>query len=223
MVHNSKIVGGNIKSVRLSIIIGCLMIVLSACSSQSPNSGDVKLGDDAYQEWVQQIKTKLADRPYFLPSYDPNVGPLELVYDINPASYSLELYRSDTYSIQKELSGPRTVHDLYYSYSRSDGKHHLNDSEISSRFNNLLEFQKGNNDIKIYELNGYHTNNERQEAIIDFLQKKGIKSARVLVVDLERDTNVEFHLIVDDDVVVISFTFHELAELDKYLAELTSQ
>ncbi|WP_090994531.1 MULTISPECIES: hypothetical protein [Paenibacillus] len=228
----------NIKLLRLSIIIGCLVFIFSACSSQSPENGDAK-GDDAYQEWVQKIKTVFGDRSYILPDYDPNVGPLEMVYGISSTSYSLDLYRSDSYSIQKDLSGLHTVHDLYYSYSNSERKQLLEDTEILSRFgvegeinrkeitkdqfilnNTLLEFQKENSDIKIYELKGSQDIQGRADTIIDFLKKKGIKLGQVLIFDLEDRRNLELYLAFDNSLQVISFTIQNLNELDKYLADL---
>ncbi|MFC9710749.1 hypothetical protein ACX12E_01260 [Paenibacillus vandeheii] len=228
----------NIKLLRLSIIIGCLVFILSACSSQNPENDDAK-GDGAYQEWVQKIKTVFGDRSYILPDYDPNVGPLEMVYGISSTSYSLDLYRSDAYSIQKDLSGLHTVHDLYYSYSNSEGKQLLEDTEILSRFgvegeinrreitkgqfilnNTLLEFQKENSDIKIYELKGSQDIQGRADTIIDFLKKKGIKLGQVLIFDLEDRRNLELYLAFDNSLQVISFTIQNLNELDKYLAEL---
>ncbi|WP_169834452.1 hypothetical protein [Paenibacillus donghaensis] len=214
------------------------MVFLSACS-QNPENGVAKPGDDAYQEWVQKIKTVFGDRSYILPEYDPNVGPLEMVYGISSTSYSLDLYRSDAYSIQKELSGLHTVHDLYYSYSNSEGKQLLEDTKILSRFgvegeinrkeitknqfilnNTLLEFQKENIDIKIYELKGLQDNKGRADAIITFLEKKGIKLGQVLVFDLEERTNLELYLAFDNSLQVISFTVQDLNELDNYLVDL---
>lgn len=229
----------NIKLLRLSIIIGCLVVILSACSSQNPENAEAKPEDGAYQEWLQKINTVFGDRPYILPEYDPNVGPLEMVYRISSTSYSLDLYRSDAYSIQKDLSGLHTVHDLFYSYSNSEGKQLLKDNEILSRFgvegeinrkeitkdqsiinNILLEFHKENSDIKIYELKGSLDNKGRANSIITFLEKKGIKLGLVLVFDLEERTNLEFYLTFDNSLRVISFTVQDINELDNYLEDL---
>lgn len=212
-----------IKLLRLTLITGCLLIALSACSSNHPRMSDVK-PDEAYQEWEHQINTIFGDKPYILPAYDVKIGPLEMVYTISPTIFSTDLYRSDTYGIQQELSGPHTVHDLYYSYSHSDNKQVLGDPEILSRFGikdglaGLMKFQE--DDISIYELAGTNDYSDRQQSILAFLKKKNIQSAQVLIFDLENSTNLEFHLVIDDHSIIISFSVQEIKEIAYYLNDL---
>jgi hypothetical protein len=215
--------GMGLKNGRLFFIIVCLMLVISACSPQDDRVSDVK-PDEAYQQWSHEVRSILEDKSYTLPAYDPTVGPLEMVYNTSEASFSFELYRSEAYGIRKGLSDLRTVHDLYYSFSHIDPKRMLSNSEIASRFGleeksslSLSKYKRG--DIQIYQLDG-NDNGDRQQSILNFLEKRKINSAQILIFDLENNTNLEFHFMKEDHSEVISFSVQAIDELAKYLGDI---
>lgn len=230
----------DINFLRLSFTACCIVIFLSACSSQLKENNNLKLGDAAYNEWVQEVENVFEDKEYLLPEYDSNVGSLEMVYEMSPTSYSLALYRSDKYSIQEKLSGLHNIHDLYYSYSYAKGEKNLADREILSRFgfeneinrkkiaenqfvlnNRLLEYRNAENDLRIYELKDSQDSKERADVVMSFLENKGVKSGRVLIFDLVEHTNLEFSLEINNNLHVITFTIQDIQELKKYLANLS--
>ncbi|WP_289140372.1 hypothetical protein [uncultured Brevibacillus sp.] len=68
-------------------------------------------------EWRQQVDSLLKDKPYILPQYDPEAGPIAMVYDdVSPTSVSFTLYYKDVYGVHNELTGmymARSILDLF--------------------------------------------------------------------------------------------------------------
>lgn len=187
--------------------------VLPAVSATKPRDA---LPDAAYLAWKAQLQAMIGDKPYTLPAYNPEVGPLQLVYSVSPAGYSLDLYRSRTgYETGTELTGLHTSYDLYYSYSRQEGKGALSDAERISLFGKQDQVQEGN--IQIYGLETVKGADGWKEGILDLLEQKDIDSARIILLKLENQTNVNLYIAAGNYRVSLFFAAQGPDELKEYL------
>lgn len=173
--------------------------------------------DAAYMEWRKQVEAVMGDSPYTLPAYHPEVGPLQLVYCISPAGYSLDLYRSRSgaYEVQTELSGLHTAHDFYYSYSRQDDRRIPSDFKLSSLARNIDKVQEGN--ISIYGLSHMEGTGVWKETIMALLGFRDIESAQVIITQMENHTNVDLYSVNGSHSVSLSFSVQNAGELNDYL------
>lgn len=223
-----------IKSWRLAAVIGCLLLVLSACSSQK-NASEAQTTDPSYLKWRQDVVSELGTHPYVLPGYDAGTGPLELIYDPDAEDFEFELYRSKDYLISKELNGVHTVHDHYYSYSMMDGE--LDESELLSSYGvtaqskrkqvneklsilneHISKYKDGN--IIVYEISEDTENVDPSKAIVKYLKSKNVDSAKVLLVHMEGRINLRFNLPVRNQTAVIQFTLEKFDAIDPFLGQL---
>ncbi|WP_289141815.1 hypothetical protein [uncultured Brevibacillus sp.] len=226
------------------IVVGMFFVVLTACSSKDAELKSEQTSKE-YQEWKQQVEVLLNDKPYILPSYDPELGPIEMVYDqLSPTNVSFELYRSKTYKISNELTGVGTIHDFYYSFSWNKEGKEWSDSEILYRLagggtkskierkivdanktiiNDMaVEYRDGN--LRFYQsfdIEGHEPNKDLSEAVFTFLKAKGISSAQVEAIKAERETNLDFQFVVNNHYVKSSFSIQSPNELEKYLGEIS--
>ncbi|MGG4496125.1 hypothetical protein [Brevibacillus reuszeri] len=231
------------------VILVVFLSVLSISFSKEATAPS-KLAPPEYLQWKDQVEALLQDKPYVLPAYDPNLGPIAFVNnESSPARLSFELYRSDTYSLSKKAPKSRTLHDFYFAFSWDQKGVELSDSELLHRFTGLeamtqpnrnkvdettslihdsiLEYREDH--LKIYQsLDGetQEQNKDLQRAILAILKENAIKNAQVEIVNLERKTNLDFHLIIRDQLVKIQFAVDKHAsadttkELQHYLGDL---
>lgn len=225
-------------------MVGLFFVVITACSSKEAELKSEQTSKE-YQEWKQQVEVLLNDKPYILPSYDPALGPIEMVYDqLLPTKVSFELYRSKTYKISNELTGVGTIHDFYYSFSWNKEGKEWSDSEILHRLagvgtssklerkkvdanktiinDRVVEYREGN--LRVYQsfdIEGHEPNKDLSEAIFTFLKAKGIASAQVEIVKAERETTLYFQFVVNNHYVKSSFSIQSPNELEKYLGEVS--
>ncbi|MEK4114614.1 hypothetical protein NST44_00160 [Paenibacillus sp. FSL W8-0919] len=219
-----------IKVWRYVTIIGCLVLLLSACNSQR-GAKAVDL-DSSYQEWKKEVTNALDNRDYVFPAYDEKAGPLEFIYDPSLPDFWFELYRSNDYRISKELSGVHTVHDRYFHYSLIEEV--PDKSEILSPYssdtqiervpinnelaiinNNISEYQSGN--IIVYEISEDPKNTYKPKKVVEYLGKRSIKSGLVLLVNMEGRINVEVYLPVNEQAARLIFTVEDLGELETFI------
>lgn len=219
-----------IKAWRIVVVIGCLVMLLSACDSKK---GAKAVGlDSSYQEWRKEVTTALDNHGYVFPAYDEKTGPLELIYDPSSSDFEFELYRSNDYRISKELSGVHTVHDRYYHYSlieevpdkseilspySSDTqieKVPVND-ELTILNDNISEYRSGN--IIVYETSEDPENIDNPQKVVEFLGHHSINSGSVLLVNMEGHMNVEAYLPVNDQTARLIFTVEDLDELETFV------
>ncbi len=234
-----------------AVIAGLFIIVLTSCSANEPamTSEQSLAPPKEYLEWRQQVEAVLKDTPYILPGYDPDRGPIEMVYtDVSPASVSFELLHSDTYKVHSESSGVYTVHSLFYSYSWNQAGKEWDDSRILARtglgaitkperkqvdahtsilHDRIVEYREG--DLRVYQDYDRETqeqNKDLQAAIIGFLKEKGIDSAQVEIVTLERETQLDLQMVIDTHYVRFYFAVDKhfsdqtTRQLDHYLGDI---
>lgn len=219
-----------IKVWRYVTVIGCLVLLLSACNSQR-GAKAVNL-DSSYQEWKKEVTNALDNHDYVFPAYDEKAGPLEFIYDPSLSDFEFELYRSKDYRISKELSGVHTVHDRYFHYSLIEEV--PDKSEILSPYssdtqiervpinnelaiinNNISEYQSGN--IIVYEISEDPKNTYKPKKIVEYLGKRSIDSGLVLLVNMEGRMNVEVYLPVNNQAARLIFTVEDLDELETFI------
>lgn len=219
-----------IKVWRYVTVIGCLVLLLSACNSQR-GAKAVDL-DSSYQEWKKEVTNALDNRDYVFPAYDEMAGPLEFIYDPSLSDFEFELYRSNDYRISKELSGVHTVHDRYFHYSLIEEV--PDKSEILSPYssdtpiervpinnelaiinNNISEYQSGN--IIVYEISEDPKNTYKPKKVVEYLGKRGINSGLVLLVNMEGRMNVEVYFPVNEQAARLIFTVEDLGELETFI------
>ncbi len=179
------------------LIGGLFIVILTACGSkEAVNEQPSK----EYLEWKQQVESLLKDKPYILPAYDPPIGPIEMVYnELSPTTVSFDLYRSDSYEVSNELSGVHTLHDLFYSFSWDKEGKELNDSGVLYRIREQDVFNDKTTEYRKEELNSLKApeqSKDLQEVIVAFLSKKGVSSAQVEIVHLERETKLDFQFMI---------------------------
>lgn len=218
-----------IKAWRFVAVIGCLVMLLSACNSQKGKAVDV---DSSYKEWRKEVTTALENHGYVFPAYDEKTGPLELIYDPSSSDFEFELYRSNDYRISKELSGLHTMHDRYYHYSLieevPDKSEILSPYSSDTRFegvpvndeltilnDNISEYQSGN--IIVYETSEDPENIVNPQKVVEFLKNHSINSGSVLLVNMEGRMNVEAYLPVKDQTARLIFTVEDLDELETFV------
>lgn len=220
----------NIKVWRYIAVIGCLFLVLSACNSQKGVKA-VDL-DSSYQEWREEVTSKLDNHDYVFPAYDEKTGPLELIFDPSSSEFEFELYRSNEYRISKELSGVRTLHDRYYNYaiikevpdtseillpyiSDTEIERVQVNDELAVLNENITEYQSG--DIIVYETTEDPDDITNPQKVVDFLENHSINSGRVLLVNMEGRMNVEAYLPINDHTARLLFTIESPDELETFI------
>lgn len=194
-----------------------------------------------YQTWRQLVESSLKDKPYILPAYDPELGPIAFVLDeSSPTRLSFEMYRSETYKVGEHSFTPKTIHDFYYAFSWDENGEALSDSDLLKRFTGLgnttqpnrlkvddtttilndLIIEHREDELKVYqsfEVETQKQNENLQKAILSFLKEKEIASAQVEIINLERKTTLDFHLLVNNHFVKSHFS------VEKHFSERTAE
>nr|WP_150960611.1 hypothetical protein [Aneurinibacillus sp. XH2] len=179
------------------LIGGLFIVILTACGSkEAVNEQPSK----EYLEWKQQVESLLKDKPYILPAYNPKIGPIEMVYkELTPKAVSFDLYHSDTYKVSNELIGVRALHDLFYSFSWDKEGKELNDSGVLYRIREQDVFNDKTTEYRqedLKSMNAPEQSNDFQEAIVAFLNNKGVSAAHVDIVHLERETKLDIQFMI---------------------------
>lgn len=209
-----------IKTTRYFAIMLSMVLSLIACNSPN-NELKTSEPDPAYQEWRAKAEKMLGSRAYVFPEYDAEAGPLELIYDPSSPDFEFELYRSPDYRISKELSGVRTVHDRYYACSVLNNE--PDEFSILSPYRseplpipNDTTSKHQNGGVTVYEISEDPEQTAHSKQIAEILKKKGIESAKVLIVHMERHLNVEIYLPVHNQTVRLMFTVRDLEEMETF-------
>ncbi|WP_150275485.1 hypothetical protein [Paenibacillus tepidiphilus] len=228
----------SIKTWQWLVLLGCLLTMTSCDLREDyPNAARP---DSSYREWRQEAELALEDHTYAIPDYIAGTGPLELIYDPSSPVFGFELYRSDTYGISNKLSGVRTVHDPYYSYTLrpytdpdqapaaaeilsgygwgGEIKREQVNDQLSILNDNISEYKSGN--ITVYEIDEDVRNVDNSERISGFLDTMPVDSAQVLVVSLEGRMNLAFYLPAGKEMAEIRLTTDDLEELPLFLREI---
>ncbi|WP_289136812.1 hypothetical protein [uncultured Brevibacillus sp.] len=206
---------------------------------------------EEYQTWRQLVESLLKDKPYILPAYDPELGPIAFVLDeSSPNRLSFEMYRSETYKVGEHSFTPKTIHDFYYAFSWDENGKALSDPDLLNRFTGLGNTTQPNrikvdettsiihdlinehreDQLKVYQSFDVETqkqNEALQKAILGFLKEKEVASAQVIIINLERKTTLDFHLLVNNHFVKSHFSVEKhfsdrtAGELQRLLGDLS--
>lgn len=206
---------------------------------------------EEYQAWRQLVESLLKDKPYILPAYDPELGPIAFDLDeSSPTRLSFEMYRSETYTVSEHSFTPKTIHDFYYAFSWDENGKALSDSDLLNRFTGLgnttqpnrlkvdettsiindLIIEHREDQLKVYQSFDVETqkqNEALQKAILNFLKEKEIASGQVEIINLERKTTLDFHLLMNNHFVKIHFSVEKhfsertVEELQRLLGDLS--
>ncbi|USG67791.1 hypothetical protein NDK47_11150 [Brevibacillus ruminantium] len=211
------------------LIGGLFIVILTACGSKEAVINEQPSKE--YLEWKQQVESLLKDKPYILPAYDPKIGPIEMVYnELTPTAVSFDLYHSDTYKVSNELIGVRALHDLFYSFSWDKKGKELNDSGVLYRIREQDVFNDKTTEYRKEDLNSLKApeqSKDLQEVIVAFLSKKGVSSAQVEIVHLERETKLDFQFMINNQNLKSYFSIDKqfsdrtVRELEHYLGDLS--
>ncbi|MFP3387386.1 hypothetical protein [Brevibacillus sp. SIMBA_040] len=191
---------------------------------------DTQQPPEEYQTWRQLVESSLKNKPYILPAYDPELGPITFVLnESSPTRLSFEMYRSDTYKVGEDAFTPQTIHDFYYAFSWDKNGKELSDSDLLKRLTGLgnttqpirikvdettsiindLIIEHREDQLKVYQSFDVETqkqNEDLQKAILSFLKEAEIASAQVEIINLERKTTLDFHLLVNNHFVKSQFS-----------------
>ncbi|MGG1658367.1 hypothetical protein [Brevibacillus sp. NRS-1366] len=90
----------------------------------------------------------------------------------------------------------------------------LNDRVVEYREGYLRVYQS-------FDIEGHEPNKDLSEAVFAFFKAKGISTAQVEIIKLERETILDFQFVVNNHYVKSSFSIQSSNELEKYLGDVS--
>lgn len=211
-----------------------MMFIVASCSTEAELSISVQKPPKEYLKWREEIASLFDDHLFRLPPFNPETGPLKMVYELSDSKLSFDLYRWEQYEIQTELTGPHTPHDHYFSFSVEVGGkpfddvqilavHNFSDAPVKKRVNdhayilNDSFFVYHDNGIAIYQdVITREQNEEILESLVSLMKKYEVRSGQIEIVNLERRTRIDLYAFIDQYFVETVFYVYDREQLEPF-------